>query len=147
MAVGEQLVEGAQRGDGRAQLVRGVGDELPLGPLATLSRRHVRHDKDRGVRSTRRKSCDDEDGLDVGPHRCADRLGARFEEAGRKRPQTDLGPRIGEGVPFPGLYAEYLSGTGVGDHDRQFPIHCDNALLELLEKAPQSVALLSKRGK
>ena len=126
----------------RAQLVRGVRDELALGELAPLLLGEVVDDEQRPVGVGLGRDADDAVRVVlVGRHVHVGGRRALLEERLRELAEAEAGPRLGQRVSLREPSAEQPPRLGVRVVDDEILVDREHSLVQALEQQLQSVAL------
>ena len=133
----KDLDRARDRGQRRAQLVRGVRDELALASLAALALGDVDQDEDRGRLRPAGKPLQPERAIVVGANDQVQLLRAGIVQARGELPERRLRPGVDE--LHPGLRSEQLFRRGVREHDLQVLVDREDALVQPGEQAREAV--------
>ncbi len=138
----ENLDRADDRRERRAQLVRGVRDELALGELAPLLLGEVVDDEERPVGVGLRRDPDDAVRVVlVGRDVDVRRRRALLEEGLRELAEPEAGPRLGQRVSFREPAAEQPPRLGVRVVDDEILVDREHSFVQALEEELETVAL------
>ena len=137
------------RREGGPELVSGVGDELPLRPLPSLSGRDVGEDQESEGRAVPRRDAREAVGVfRVGSEPSLGDPDAMIEETPGQVSELDPRPGLGKRRSFGQRRGgENPARRPVRERDVEPGVDGDHALLQLLEQRAQSIALGLQSGK